>query len=798
MLSKNKFPTCTTVRYLDSRTEAFDPSDPFDPVFFSALSTNMGKECAKYKNALVEKAEKLLDPDQLDYEPDHPTPLDMDLFKTAHPTFMNNCFDEVPIGGSLHEILACDVHFRTNSWSQPVIDTKYEKNFFHHSHVFLDPLLFSPSKFKTLIRGFWKNHHDYQRLVLNSNHLSFTVETVKIPKSSHELIMLAKKGKRGRGGITCDYSKGEELVEVPVCFTICDQVRDHLHFRFDLTEEECQSDTTKKFTVGQGYIPPEVVQFWKSLPLLFSDGADNSINCLTNHLQKFYDLDVQFKVFDIASLAVVAGCRLDQYDLNSLSIIAFGKPFPDWIQGMDNSWSMPQTLQCKKDNDSKLVYQHWRFNRLNDLYLVLVGHIIRTFWPDPDVVLSEFCMTQPQFIRWFCEFLGKSVVHAKVGDDDLSNMTRVQMIRSLNPTSLLLDGLSELYIPVPSLAFGGPRWLHHARHEFKHQFSVVRKLVFGRLMGQVHFKCPNVSADLILREDVILYGRKYLVDDSGSPIPEKNGIVHIDLQANPQFSEDLYTYDPLTDNLCGLAPQFERPLTASVLEWARLDVLQARMLLEMLRTLRDEDLSPFWFGHLRLYANLRNMFEHILCEAQMVESLEFLLTATKENVAQDYAETEAKLQLKLQQHRVVVLEEAANSSLPLNPGLHQKVYCQLPGDNTERNKVVREIRNAKRLKFSNEPGFETRSKTKRRKQLEKLSVRQDLAQSSGVPNSCNSLAAPVPSSSSSVSFDTQAKSFDGPKRNGKKNKYTRNWKKTSKSRFAVDLRTKLQNKAQNQ
>ena len=50
---------------------------------------------------------------------------------------------------------------------------------------------------------------------------------------------------------------------------------------------------------------------------------------------------------------------------------------------------------------------------------------------------------------------------------------------------------------------------------------------------------------------------------------------------------------PWTADISAVGTAASEASKPPVLEWARLDVLQARMLLEMLRTLRDEDLSPF-------------------------------------------------------------------------------------------------------------------------------------------------------------------------------------------------------------
>ena len=180
-----------------------------------------------------------------------------------------------------------------------------------------------------------------------------------------------------------------------------------------------------------------------------------------------------------------------------LSLISLSNPCGDWLYGCDNSLALDRSEANSKDLWF-ILYKYYRLAALDEIYNTLYAHILRTFWPDPDITLSEFNMTQPLFIRWWADFLSVSLIEGKISSS-MFDLTRAEMIKSLNPHSKLIQALSDLWIPVPAITYGGPRWLHSTRHEFKRQYYVVRRTLMNRLMGPVSIRCP----------DIIKYGSVY-------------------------------------------------------------------------------------------------------------------------------------------------------------------------------------------------------------------------------------------------------------------------------------------------
>ena len=790
--------------YVSQRLTRYDPSDPLSSVFYP-VSASITEDCSSYKEHLVSSLQKddaMVDNGQLDYEPEHEVPSDylicgQSFAEEGNPSLHPKT---IPPGGCLYGTLAID-QYNVQSWSQPVLIPNFARLDLVNHVINLCPKLYNAHDCVKIQERMAINLTEYERLILNSPHLAFSVETIKIPKQVYSLLPLSKT--RGTVGVVIDYAlhKANDLMEVPVRFSISDNAASmFIDFKFDFTEVKCDgNETTKKFIIGFSPIPDDVLSFWKNLPHLYSNHADRSIQIMTKYLKEVLDCDMHFNVFDIGALAIVAGCKLDNYDLGALSIVTLGKFFPDHIENMDN------VLGVLNHPKHLISYKNWKVCKLTFIYNVIFGHTLRTFWPDPDIVLSSFNMNQTQFICWFSSLIGKALVGASL-DINHEKMSRIQMIRGMNPDSELLNALAELWIEVPVLGFGGARFLHSTRKKFIAQFYVVRAIVVGKKMGSFTKKSPMVTMDICLKETELLYGRVYANDDSGSPsAPGYHG-----LQSNPQYSWDLFDLNPILDDVHSLQSiSDDRPIIPLLEEWGRLNVAKVKILLGKLQGSSDEELFEFWTEKVRLYTRLRNLYENVRMEPVYVESLEFLLTATKENTLQELEGHEAQLKLKLQEKRVNLLKVVTSPDIPLNSGLHQVVYEHLPGDNTIRNQARKKKRMDNRKAAAAMKGVAVSSRTteQRKRRFNLLTGRAQLANRAHIPGvkvSKPITTFPLPSSSTStqsnssksVSYATDVKGFDGPKNGGfkkkRRGKGKKNAKVAAKKLLIGDLRHKLQ------
>jgi hypothetical protein len=783
--------------YAQGRATPYDPSDPYSQLFFPVAAQDLKEDVKFYRDTIKKYADNAcanyLDNDKVDFEFEDMPPSDAAVFIASKveditPTMQ---LKTVPRGGILEASLAVDQAL-VQSWSQPVLFPPLGRMAARNYLIDLNPKRFNASLLASGHERLKASQAECGRLILNTPNLAFAVHTIKIPKSVYETIVECGwgngRGSRGNISIPVDDAtiKTSELVEIPSLFTVTDGASLFIDFRFDLTWEKADNGV-KRLKVGLHAIPEDILDFWKDLPHLYSSQADSSIQCLSSYIKAVYNCDIGLKAFDIGALAVMAGCKMDDYSLCALHTIVYGTGFPDFIENMDNSWAQAEIpVYTTEYKVRKLTY-------ICGIYNTLMGHILRTYFPEVDVVLASFNMTQLQFIGWFTHGLGEALVGADLTKIK-TEMTRIQMIRCMNPDSKLLGAFAELCIAVPCLGDGGARFLHSALQMFLQQYYVVRGIVSNKMVSGYHKKSPDVTSDLLEKKDWILFGRSFQSeDDSGSPaVKGLNG-----LQANPQFTSDLLDFNPKYDGCLKIKSQVEgRPLKLAVAEWGRLNLSYVRILLQNLNKVADTALHPYWTNRLNLYTRLRNMLENVQSEQQYVETLEYFLTTNKENVT-EHMEAHEK-ELKLQQHRLESLKAAATPELPLKQALQQTVYKNLPGNHTAYNNKRQKMRVKLRKAKAAENGekFISRKKQRHINKLALLESRLEVAKKAHVPGM--KLSKPVgitsvPSTSNTskaVSFGGNVKKVDGPNKGS-------GWKKRNRKRKGkgnkpvADLRLKL-------
>ena len=102
-----------------------------------------------------------------------------------------------------------------------------------------------------------------------------------------------------------------------------------------------------------------------------------------------FGIEVSLKAVDLGAIAIAAGARIDKTDLFTLSAITTGIPFPTGIENMDQSWSLP----LNELSPLLIEYTRVKFILLSKIYNTMMGSLLRTMFPDPDIVcLSMRCM----------------------------------------------------------------------------------------------------------------------------------------------------------------------------------------------------------------------------------------------------------------------------------------------------------------------------------------------------------------------------------------------------------------------
>ena len=609
------------------------------------------------------------------------------------------------------------------SWVQPRFDNYHQNSdigygVFHISR-------FDEERFQQAATHFWENQQDGRTLKLNTPSLPFILLTTKIPKDIYELFILGKN--RGGGKINVDLSKysKSDFVDVPTHFIVSDGHYSAMVIAFPI-EEEVIDETTTRFNFDGCKPHTDLIKFWKTLPVLYSDEAQDRIIILRRFLREMYGIHLDLFGLDLGALAVVSGCKLDNYDMFSLSNIVVGRSLEKGkaVYGCSNT-ARPGVFK----SDARMIMH--RLHVIIDIYNVLIGHIIRTSFPDPVCTLTAFKLTQFQFIGWFTEFISEALKKAFIvnyqREEFKETQGRLSMTRSLNSGDPKIIVLAKLCSNVPALQYGGPRYLHHVRKLFINQHYAIETLIKSGAMTSYVSKIPDVMSPL--NTDLLMFGRSPQNYSGESLTPGKYG-----LQPS-KFIHDVVSPDSVFDNICRLPAVPGRYLTLAYLEWGRLNPSLVSDLFDQLNRVSDQDLSQFWIINPRLYTGLRDILDKLFDNSKKVERLEFLITHSRENVLRHQIEQERKCakfykedrtyrnDLILQQHRVDLLNHHTSSDQCLSAGLHQAVYNAIPGKNNFRNKKIAAKRKARinvaRRKY---PDFQSRTE---KRIVERLSVLQN-------------------------------------------------------------------------
>ena len=606
--------------------------------------------------------------------------------------FLQHC----PRNTALKTSLSIDM-FYTKTWKQPIVSC--DPRVFTVKYVPLgDPDLFL---IKQCISEFKDSIPIVQSNSFNSSLLAFSIEYIDIPLNMYGYI---KHQAKLNETYWFEHQPNDEIVSVPASFVISNGSDTTFEFNLPwsirkLSEDKPFHESPKEISFTKCEIPDKIVDFWKSLPILYAIDAQSQANSFSVVLRDLFGIDLNLNVIDLKALAVSAGCKMDKMDITTLSIIVTGQAFPTDIGKFDSRWA----LDLKSRPAVMKQYIKKKFLYLGCIYKVLMGLLIRNMFPDPDIVLNATEMTQSTFISWFSDFVGESLVGADVSQTAFVSETRSEMIFSLNPDSILTQYLAQLIISVPVCQAGGARYLHHVRNCFIQQYEVLKKI---RLPFSKEEK-PNQSKDLLSNRYSLLYDRNLdFTDDShGDPVVKPG------LQPNPQFQNSIFALNVQKDMILKFYKQDDRNLVPALEEWARINPDDIPDLFTRLRHYSTDDLTTFWIPRVRLYDKLRLIQLRVANSRETVESLDSVITMRRNSVVEHHHSIERKRvssyqnqvqssyhaakELTDSRYRVDMLSNAVNySGSSERVGIQNNVLELIPGNNTERNRKIK----AKRLR----------------------------------------------------------------------------------------------------
>jgi hypothetical protein len=610
--------------------------------------------------------------------------------------------DILPTGHPLNLYLTQDQNY-TDTWQQPVIGSHVIDQRLQCAEISIPH--FDKVNFDASVQGFYECVNYSKHALFNVSPLCFSVETVDIPKSQYRNLV-----KERHSGNTINFSaEGDNnTIKVPTRFVIGGGRNTAMVFKFGLSEIKDVNNKDKcsgNFYFEYSQIPQEVIDFWKQLPPLYSVDAQKQIHSLLGILDDLYDLDIDFKVFELGSLAIASGCRMNDYSLFSLSTIITGLPFPTNLEMMDQNWGKDE----KDLNTIVKKYLKAKLQLMYDIYSVLFGALLRNIFPDPDITLAVTELSQPAFIAWFSEFVATSLVGTRIPLDVYKESTRVDMLLKIennhrvdmllkiennhNLFGILLDLISN----VPVINKGGERFLHHARFIFIQLYPDLSRIRLPSYSGET----PNLCKNLDKESSQLMFKRDSNQGDSGK------ATTGLGLVAGPHINDSLYDLDLDSDLTVLYKPN--KDITSVLKEWGRLNVDKIPELFRKLRNMTTDQIARFWFQRMNIYAYLSNLYFNIKNTRITVFTLEQSLMIRKQNVEVGYTNDLAKATRVLQkrEQRLNVLHhDTGASSSTQKYAVHQRVHTVVPGDFTKKNKLKgqakkRRLERAKERKYRN-------------------------------------------------------------------------------------------------
>ena len=665
-------------KYLDERLKSRDPKDLGGEELFLTESYQrklFSEKSEKYENVLYDESDIFKD------ENEESSAYSCLRIYEQHLKIKDNwnISDILPRGSPLNTSLYTDQYY-TRSWNQPVMNKQLVPDKMTHMLILMGD--YSKRQLSSALSRLNNALNAQSRSFFHTLNAPCFIQTVKIPRQAYFDLLSAKKD--GKECHTVEVNADDKtLVEVPVGITFSDGYTTTLTIKFpwDRVPEDTHDQYVPKcqsFTFTFSDMPNEVLEFLKARPVVYMDNADHQVKLLTSFLEDFYGVSINFKAFDLGSLAVAAGCRMDSFDIFSLSVVCNGSPFPVGIEFMDQRWAWAGSEQPL----FIWYYLEARLRSMVEIYQVLMGTLIRNLFPDPDLTLYSLRMTQDSFNCWFSYFVAKALINTCIDDTDAicNAKTRADLLRSIkvgfNP---LLENLADLYSNIPVPQCGGERYLHHARHVFFNQFAVLERVHLPDFMCEQ----PTPRPDLLANRYDLLFKREYVIDDSGEPC------LQIDLQPSPQFSTSVYEFSvdiALKNEIKSPRPQNGREIIPALCEWGRLDPANIYSLLSKLSTLDTKEAGEFWVQHIRAYDYMRGCLLRLREKKTCVRILDLVLTKREDNTRAQLKRIEDSVSGILPKRRMNFLNDKVFYESEDRVGLAQSVYEAMPGKNTERNR----------------------------------------------------------------------------------------------------------------
>ena len=321
-----------------------------------------------------------------------------------------------------------------------------------------------------------------------------------------------------------------------------------------------------------------IADFFASLPLLVGLGVREDA-VLTEEILTLMipGSKVRIKSCELAALAVLAG-YCGPTNMTAMSVIALGGSMNKDVSRGDGKWHLPysrlpQSMRAYLVSDIRFGHIAWN---------TFMSYFLREAFPEPEVTCRYTDLEQVSFVEWFAsELVPPTICEVAVHDKvRMEARTREQLVLSLQYRNLsgkfagtpqrVRDIFALVHAATPTLAHGGPRYLHLAREHFIGQFCMLKTMGCWPEI----FKADLTDVDRMH----IMFGRPYpaQLDWSLSPHGDGEATQPAGLLVHPGLRDRIPRpcFKGTTKYLAFRreAQRLEIGLRMLVFEWVRLDV----------------------------------------------------------------------------------------------------------------------------------------------------------------------------------------------------------------------------------
>ena len=447
----------------------------------------------------------------------------------------------------------------------------------------------SDDNFQDFVDQFWTNYHADQEL-LPTGVLSLDVEDKKVWK--FDLLRISKL----RDQVIQLKRKKEDLDELAPDLRLDSDGKPHENKETNVPAKimfggvhwgmmislGITSTSRDEYSYNCKGFPDEVIDFLESLPPIVGAGIKADVKGVESFVHQVTGRQMRFKGYiELGVLATLCGWQLQRRGMFILSLITLGSTMNKLVSCADGQWGIPfhelhPALQCYAIGDTKMGHI---------TYSVLISAFLIQIAPDPDMACRLSKCTQLEWVTWFFTLIRESLMGLEISQQaadshsalhgsyqELVNIIRYCDIHgriSDNPPDCVsfIAGL----VRWPSIAAGGPRYLHAVRLHHLSVHNAIRES--SGLPGSKQYFSHEVE---VSDRMYATFGHRDILSldvNAGVDDPELSDF-QFSLEVHPGIQKPILSMEFPLDMMYihSRSRNLDRGVREAMMEWLRLDI----------------------------------------------------------------------------------------------------------------------------------------------------------------------------------------------------------------------------------